>query len=350
MAGIVIVSLLAAAMIFDTPLSIGPDLPECEHQPGTSCFNRLALNPADDWSDYSFVALGHIRSGPRERISPNQLLRNNVQRLFTDDPRFVLSLGDLYAYINDRSLKEMSTWVNAYIPVPFFNAVGNHDIKASALGIGGLVLIGRRGGVAKYASKLGPLYFDFTVGSELFVFLHIGLGSAVSAEQLRYLRSQIQRALSDPVIINVFILNHMVIWSYNNPIMEPVFRYRHPKGPRGESSFFLDEIRPLLLPLARKKRVFLLAGDIGGSRNYLQTFYMKDEHFTYIATGMGNTDRDSFVTFTVKDGVVTMKNTNLVTGVESPLTDYGVEYWERFYREHPDRAAKVDRFRDDNPM
>ncbi len=340
--GLALLVLPATAILLLRHFSSNPYTPDCATDPLTSCFNHLSLNPTADWNEYTFVALGHVRAG-LQGTSPNQVLRTNVQCMFFDDPRFVLSLGDLYVSIADRTVDESRNWMTRNIPVPFFNAVGNHDTMAPRRTLLAANRTHHRQGRALYQRSFGPLFFEFVLDSELFVFLHIQAGYDISAEQMLFLNNQIERASTDPSIRNVFFLNHLVIWSYNNPIMEPVFRYRHGVVPPGDSSFFLDEVRPMLLPLAERKEVFLLAGDIGGGERFLQTFYMRDEHFHYIATGMGNTARDSFITFSVKDGEVSMKNTNFTTGIQSPLSDFGVAHWEHFYREHPAHAEVADR-------
>ena len=85
---------------------------------------------------------------------------------------------------------------------------------------------------------------------------------------------------NDSAIRNIFLLSHQVFRSYCNPGLEPVFRYRHPVRPPADYRFFLDELKPLLESMPEEKRVFLIAGDIGGGRKHLQTFYHRDGSVT----------------------------------------------------------------------
>jgi hypothetical protein len=303
----------------------------CQQQVYRSCFNQLAVDPSGDWSHYSFVVLGHIRTGPK-KTGPNSNLQENVQRLFVDNPAFVVALGDLYYSITDASVAAIRSWVSQNIPVPFFNAVGNHDTQTE---------LGQD--TQRYAGEFGNPGFNFILGSELFIFLENGATPVLSIEQIRHLKGLLARAAEDSAIRNIFILTHQVFWSYYNPAMKPVFRYRHPVKPPANYRFFLDELKPLLESMPGDKRVFLMAGDIGGGKKHLQTFFHREAPITYIATGMGSRNRDSFVTVSIKDSEVSLKNTNFATGEVTSLEDYGLDYWVKFYRDNPELAAAADR-------
>lgn len=304
---------------------------DCRLTAHRSCFNQLALDPAGDWRDYSFVVLGHIRTSPK-KTGPNPNLQTNVQRLFVDDPAFVVALGDLYYSLTEDSVAAIRHWVGEHIPVPFFNAVGNHDTQTAT---------GQD--PQRYAQTFGQPDDHFTLGSELFIFLDKGATPVMSAEEAAKLKALLARAATDPEIRNIFLLSHQLFWSYYNPELAPVFRYRHPVRPPGDYRFFLDELKPLLESMPGDKHIFLMAGDIGGGRKHLQTFFHRDGRVTYVATGMGYRARDGFITVSVRDGEVALKHTLLATGKVSALEDYGLDYWITFYRDNPDLAAAADR-------
>ena len=58
---------------------------------------------------------------------------------------------------------------------------------------------------------------------------------------------------------------------------------------------------------------------------------------------MGSRNRDSFVTVSVNNGEVSLKNTRFATGEVDSLEDYGLDYWINFYRDNPNLATAVDR-------
>ena len=303
----------------------------CQSNPLFSCFNQRVIEPHQDWSHYSFVALGHIRTG-RNKPGPNRNLQRNLYRVLAHDPAFVIALGDLYYSISDESIDNITRWVSANIPVPFFNAVGNHDTQTSA---------GHE--PARYADTFGTPSFDFVLGSELYIFLENGSSPVLSEQQKTRLEALISQAGDDTAIRNIFLFSHQLFWSYYNPALEPVFRYRHPVTPPSNYRYFLDTIKPLVESLPVGKRVFFLAGDIGGGRRFLQTFYHREGPITYIATGMGNASRDSFLTVTIIGGEVSLKATNFRSGETISLEEFGLDYWRTFYRDNPEFATEIDR-------
>ncbi|MDC0362512.1 metallophosphoesterase [Halioglobus sp.] len=303
----------------------------CQSDPLLSCFNQRAIDPDQDWSHYSFVALGHIRTGPKQQ-GPNRNLQQNFERIFVEHPAFVITLGDLYYSISEKSIANIKRWTSQSIPVPVFNAVGNHDTQ-TASGHDSIL----------YASAFGNPSFDFILGSELYIFLENGRTPILSPQQEDHLENLLSQAASDAEIRNIFIISHQLFWSYYNPALEPVFRYRHPVNPPIGYRYFLDTLKPLLESLPEGKKVFLMAGDIGGGSKFLQTFFHRDGLITYIASGMGNPIRDSFITVTISNGEVSLKRTNFSSGDVSSLEPFGLEYWRTFYQENPDFAAGADR-------
>jgi hypothetical protein len=314
----------------------------CQWQPPKSCFNGLQPSPEQDWDNYTISVVGHIRAAPG-KPSPNGVMREHVSRLFARDQRLVIALGDLYYNISHGSDGEISNWIRAEIPIPFLNVVGNHDTMTGGDKLPGGGRSPSRHDAPAYQSAFGPLYYSFSLGSELYIALDTSRGYRLSAEQLAWFEEVVAGAESNPGIRNVFLLTHKVIWSYYNPVMEPVFRYRHPVRPPQDYNLFRDSLEPSLLRLAKTRSVYLLAGDIGGGRKYLQTFYYRDSHFTYLATGMGNTDRDSFITVVVKNGEVALKLTNFTSGEDSDLANYGLNYWREYYLANPHYAQTSDR-------
>ena len=332
--------LVIAVFLYCSPASAAAP---CQEIPYKSCFNQLALNPNDEWSDYSFVVLGHLRSAPGVYV-PNKMLRSNLERLFDDDPAFVIALGDLYYNLKEEGLIGLKAWITENIPVPFFNAVGNHDTQIGADPLPDGTRTKASHDIDRYVKEFGDSNYDFRLGSELFIFMDTGRVPIISGEPWEHIKALLTSAASDDSIKNVFLLSHKVFWSYNNdnPAMASLFRYRHPIMPPPNYRFFLDKLKPLLEPLTADKQVFLISGDIGGGAKYLQTYFLEEGGITYVATGMGNTPRDAFINVSVKSGAVSLENINFSTGKKSAMEDFGVEYWESFYRENPKLAAKAD--------
>lgn len=317
--------------------------PPCQQIPTTSCFNNLSIDTTANWSQYTFIMFGHVRSGPGNFV-PNKVMRDNIARFYVDEPKFAISLGDLFYNLKDEGIETFSRWTADNVPIPFFNAIGNHDslIGADPLPDGTRTKPGND--LKKYIREFGDPNYDFRLGSELFIFIDNGRSPVLKGKPWERVQALLAEAAQDDSLKNIFILSHKLFWSYENPAMETVFRYRHPVRTPPNYRFFFDDLKPLLEPLSKNKDIYLVSGDIGGGGRYLQTFFFQDPHITYIATGMGNTPRDSFITVKVNNGQVEMKNTNLKTGEVSRLQDYGLDYWDTFYRDNPKLAKRADQF------
>ena len=297
-------------------------------EPIRSTFNGLELDPDLAWDSYSFAVVGHIR-GPDHTPSPNASIRADIGRLLATEPEFVLALGDLYVDTVGARMQEFRDWVEEEVDVPFFNAIGGHDSMPGFEG------------KAAYEAEFGARYFDFTLGSEMYLFLDFQESAhAMAAEQWAYFEDAVARAEGDEAIENVFVLSHKLIWSYHNPEMGAVFQYRHPLRIADDYDFYATRLRPALEPLAAQKNVYFLAGDIGGTPSHLQMFYQRDETFTYVATGMGPApQRNNFVRVTVDAGEVSFEVHSLMTGEVTNIERYDLASWEEFYATHPENAA-----------
>ncbi len=307
-----------------------------------SPFNNLIVNPNSDSSDYRFVVFGHMRANHRE-ASPNAVMREHVDRILESKPAFVMHLGDMYYHIDGGSMEAIQEWIQERIDAPFFNAVGNHDTMGGGyVDDNGEKVVGWHD-TEVYQQRFGPLYYRFTLGSAMFIVLDTARDFGMSRAQRRFLEESVMRAQENVGIKNVFVFSHMVFWSYYNPDMQPLFQYRHPIHPPVDKNLFQDVVRPVLLPLITKKRVFLMAGDLGGGGSYLQTYYHRDKEFTYVATGMGRTSRDAFIVVSVVGDEVELEYRSFSGKGAAALTSFNAEYWNSFYLTHPQHAARVDR-------
>lgn len=104
-----------------------------------------------------------------------------MQRMIADAaremPLFVLNLGDLAAY-NKREELEKHRGVASGMPVPYFTAIGDHD----------LVKPGLKGDY--YVDNFGPTYYSFNFARWQFVVLD-NSGSYVSRKQVKWLRARL---------------------------------------------------------------------------------------------------------------------------------------------------------------
>ncbi|MBF0444355.1 MAG: hypothetical protein HQL68_02105 [Magnetococcales bacterium] len=80
--------------------------------------------PDNNNREYSFWLGGHLYGS--RKISPSVYLSDNVHLLTSGNERFFVSLGDIIKYPSYEILNNLSKVVST-IPIPFYNALGNHD-------------------------------------------------------------------------------------------------------------------------------------------------------------------------------------------------------------------------------
>ena len=127
---------------------------------------------------FSFIVIGDNRSG-------NETYRTLVGMAMDRHPDFLINVGDMITRPGNK--KEWATFwkLSAPITVPYFLAVGNHDVYAKA-----------PRSEKTYTEQVdlpgNELYYSFTAGNSLFVVLDScldGQDRQIAGEQLKWLES-----------------------------------------------------------------------------------------------------------------------------------------------------------------
>ena len=191
-------------------------------------------------------------------------------------PRFGFFAGDTVIYGSKQNWDEVDADV-ASLTFPIHFVVGNHDMTNRAL----------------FVSRYGPTYYTFTHQCDLFIVLDSELdGGRITGEQLEFL----QTALSHPPARHIFILIHKLIWvADGTPYAVLRDDINGHTGYDFQGSFW-EDVMPLLR--ATNRKVYLIAGDVGVSWA-MSLFYQPDGNVRFIATGMGGSEEENFLLFTV---------------------------------------------------
>ena len=290
----------------------------------TSPLNDRKLKPGAASEGFSFLAAGHLYGAPQNEGSelvPDRLLAGiaNFNQLGAD---FFMALGDVVRSATPRRLELLRSAFALELNMPLFNAVGNHDV-------GGLH------GRDRYSKAFGDTFFHFVHKRAVFVVLDSELtGGEIKGEQLDNLRAVLDRARKDPGIRNIFVCSHKLLWCVNRPEFAAVSK--HLNSPKGyaTSRSFETEVLPILRRVATEKPVFWLSGDIGVSWSLPVFFAQEDDApITYVAVGIGDTDRDAVLHCKVDStGKVTFELISLSRNTPLPVADCGVEYWTRHFQ------------------
>ncbi len=269
--------------------------------------------------DYSILIAGHLYGAPNNSRSvfPSASILAMLYEINSMDCSFFVSLGDNFRTADDIQIINYKKSFANQLNFPIFNAVGNHDVKDRK----------------KYVNTFGKTYYEFVYGSELYIFLDSELNHpGIMGDQLNYFINVIKQKAVNPNIKNVFIFSHKLIWAVNIPKYQVVYNHLNSQSGYGLDDKFNSIIIPILKDLGQKdKNVFWISGDIGCSWS-LPLFYDKDNNtdITFIATGLGDTEKDLILKVNINHGDVNFLPLSL--GAEDiNITHYDLRYWDKYF-------------------
>lgn len=241
---------------------------------------------------YSFIVAGHAYGAHATQsngLHPNFLASLNAG--YDTTVRFMVLTGDIVNYSTEESWQQVEAEL-AGLNIPAYYVMGNHDAN----------VIGK----AVFEDKFGGLYYAFDYGKERFVILNsIEADRAISPNQLIFLKGQLE-TLPDTVK-NVFIFFHEVIWNSHEKYKGVLSNSRSRYDQMVDYSNYWDEVHPLLEQYTNKK-IFVMAGDVGGNPDATATFYDQWEHVTLLASGMGEVEDENYLLVSLMtDGSVALK-------------------------------------------
>ncbi len=289
-----------------------------------SGLNGEILTAPENGTDYSFYLVGHLYGAPENQFSsfPASSFLANISLFNNTDIEFVFSLGDNYRRADSTHISHFENSVLEKIQRPFFNSVGNHDVSNRVL----------------YEKIFGQTYYSFQYANELYLCLDSEIREeGLFEDQKEFLADIIESAIQDNNIKNVFIFLHKLLWTMNKPAYKIVYDHINSQEGYPDAYRFFIEIEPLLLDLAQSKSVYWISGDIGCSWS-LPLFFEKDSLFNinYVATGIGDTDRDAVIRVDVENSgdLITFIPVSLTGKKLQNIENYNVDYWTNSFMQY----------------
>ncbi len=239
--------------------------------------NHTDLPPATSDERYSFFVAGHTYGVPNvdnEGVHPPFKLW--FAEINSQDLDFGVFTGDIVIRGTPANWDEIDAELAQLTP-PVHFTVGNHDLSDRKL----------------FVSRYGPTYYSYEHKGDLFIFLDGEREPCnITGEQLTFL----QDALANTNAPNVFIFVHKLIW-----VTEGTPYYKLRRGLNTQQGYdfqnnFWTDVAPLLRHLEAK--VYVVAGDVGVPWA-MPLFYEQDENIHLIASGMGGTEEENYLTFHV---------------------------------------------------
>jgi hypothetical protein len=250
---------------------------------------QLLAQPA---ISYSFIVAGHAYGAHTTQsngLHPNFLASLNAG--FDTTVRFMVLTGDIVNISNEESWQQVEGELAA-LNIPAYYVMGNHDDYEI--------------GIAIFEEKHGNTFYSFDYQHDRFVILNsIEADRAISDVQMDFLQEQLE-TLEDS-IDHVFIFFHEVIWNSHEKYKGVLSNSRSRYDQMVDYSNYWDEVHPLLEQYPDKK-IFIIAGDVGGNPDATATFYDKWNNITLLASGMGEVADENYLLVTLMtDGSVALK-------------------------------------------
>ena len=268
-----------------------------------------------------FVAAGHLYGdGNRPEIYPQTTLLANIDFINSLKPHFFISLGDNVGSGNDlNQIKRFNKIFVSKLKVPFYTAWGNHDGERTKL-------------KSRIKSKT---YFSFTEVNSVFIFLDTELDNhELNGEMLTFFKKELIKSFKDIKIENIFILTHKLIWATDNNQFKIVITNSNESSEKPYYRFesFMNIANKIINDKPLETKLFWVSGDIGKFYS-LPLFYHRDSlrNIQYIATGIGDTNNDLILNFTIESKKVQIEAFSLLSNKQVPIESFNLTAWENYF-------------------
>lgn len=293
-----------------------------------SPFNGLILDANKENKKFSFLLIGHAYGAPQNRsIYPAVSLLSNINLFNKNKVDFMVLLGDIIQHSNEFEIEALKSSFLLKLDFPVFNAPGNHDLANRQL----------------YTQYFGPTFYSFQYASSFFIFLDSEIDDGkIKNDQMEFLMGNIRYCRKSKQIKNIFIFAHRLLWAIKNPPYSDILPFLNSKESYPLSATTIsDTILPKLKSLS-DKNVYFVSGDIGCQWS-LPIFYEKDQdsNITYLATGIGDTERDAVLKVDVKESSeVTFTPISLKRKKLHPIEYYNIQYWKHYFNKNKESLIK----------
>lgn len=307
-------------------ISIPQAVKKSNHNPTTASEQTLNTNISlnhslnlitliDSGEPLKFLVAGHILGEHNEDIlyHPATTLLTNIELFNQNNLDMIVLLGDIVKESNEKTFENFTKNFLAYIRVPVFNAVGNHEIKNREL----------------YIKEYGDTTFSFIYKEHLFIFLDSNIEPfSLDEKQIFYVEDEIKKAIQTTNVKSIHIFSHHVFYfkpTFDNSFY--LYRTNEYYTPKRTIDYFISKI---LIPISFETPIFIYTGDVGAWCGNLSPYYKKfaGSNVTAIATGIGNCEEDSVVIVEEIDNQITLTVFSLVGKEMMPIESYDDNYWK----------------------
>ena len=267
---------------------------------------------------YRFIVAGHIYGNPDcYSIYPAETFITDIPRLKALDPSMIVLLGDTVRHSREENFNMLKDTVLEKFDVPIYNAVGNHDVENRTL----------------YESRYNKTFYTFKHQNSQMIFIDTELSKQnITGEQYSMLINALSNSEKDHEIQNIFIFMHKPLFFIEDERYRRIAIHVNAWSSYSKESNFKEILSEQLLPLSRKKDIFLIAGDVGVQGSF-PLFYDKEDDAAihYLATGLGETEDDSVLLIDVNRKNVSITPISLTGRKLEDMEVYNTTYWEDYF-------------------
>ncbi len=278
--------------------------------------NKIGF-PEKNRGDFNFFVVGHIYGSQQIKDhKPDAALLAALPAIREASPDFLVSLGDMAEQSNPEEFGLLDSTLLSQVPFPVFNMVGNHDVADRSL----------------YEARYGRTFFTFKYGPARLVFLDTERVKCKLDERQTYmLKTAVTSALYDSEVRYIFVFMHKTLF-FQNGILAA--RKNPMAGPNEWKCYGSKTFQQLmgedLIPAAKRKPVYLFAGNVGAWGNLTPYYEQRpDASLTMLMTGLGDTPQDNILHISVSQLQVKVESILLNGMTVQPLEKFGPVYWEK---------------------
>jgi hypothetical protein len=268
---------------------------------------KLDANRAVPKHAYSFFVAGHAYGVPgTDNPGVHPPFRSAFSAIRERGAEFGILTGDIVWNATAKDWEDVDRDLQS-LGMPVHFAVGNHDMNDRAL----------------FASRYGPTYYSFRRNEDLFIILDGELDPCrISGEQRVFLTDTLRG--SDARYVFVFV--HRLLWVVEGtPYLVLQGKMNTTEGYDFHGNFW-SEVVPALRAL--DVPVYVFAGDVGVP--WAQSlFYERDGNIHLVASGMGGSEEESYLTVGVgpEEVVIEARRLDGQPLQRQDITAYGLGYY-----------------------
>lgn len=286
-----------------------------------SIFAQQSLNQqplAINANQYSFILIRHLYGSPNTNDPyPASTFLANQEKILAQNSDFMLLMGDVVQSSDQFQVNYFQNLISNY-PFPVFNTLGNHELSADQ----------------QYFKQFSNHTQTFTINNDLFLLINTGQDSNLTENDIDLITNTLSNT---DKYDRIFIVAHRLFWLDQHPELASLQdKTNNEKLTKQDEN--LSKLITSLIP--QDKEIYYFAGDIGVPPTP-PLLYFSQDHQTYLATGIGETNNDYAVQVSVDHDQVNFQLVPLSEQKPESIEKYSPEYWQKIFTQLKNETVTI---------